>query len=178
MRWHSAIQLRLPNEWLPPFNQSHFIPHNHNDMPSIRGQSARSVFCFPSMSGLVLMLYQHSLLMLEPHLSERFISLSLPCCGQVDTDVTVARSSQQLFTVFQWEFLLQYSYLTVIATRNFSDEHFTLKSNRISCTLSWMRCLNFFACNSSQKAVSNWGALSSLRCLWIVSSYTKEPFPL
>lgn len=64
VRGHSAVQLRLPNEWLPPFNQSHFIPHNHMDMPSNRGQSARSAFCFTTMNKLVLGLYQCSVLML------------------------------------------------------------------------------------------------------------------
>lgn len=67
LKWggtRSYSSVWLPNEWLPLFNQSHFIPHNHNDMPSIRGQSAWSVFCFSSLSGLVLMLYQRGLLML------------------------------------------------------------------------------------------------------------------
>lgn len=42
------------------------------------------------MSALLLMLYQHSLLRLELCLSETLISLSLHCCGHVDTDETVA----------------------------------------------------------------------------------------
>lgn len=71
-------------------------------MPSIRGQSAWSVFCFSSLSGLVLMLYQRGLLMLYLYPSERFISLSPSGCGHVDTDVTVAADSPQWWKVNKW----------------------------------------------------------------------------
>lgn len=36
-KWRSATRLCLPNQSLPPVNQSHFTVHNHNDVPSRGG---------------------------------------------------------------------------------------------------------------------------------------------
>lgn len=85
------------------------------------------------MSGLVPMLYQHSLLMLELCPSERFISLSLGCCGHVDTDVTVVEREysgaalMHSFTTQSSRILPLYIYLPAMVFSYFPGYHFSLK---------------------------------------------------